>query len=101
MVITTAKQQNLDELKNQLLPILRKHQVARAGIFGSTANGTAKITSDIDILIEFSGEKSLFELIALKLDLEEETKRKIDISTYKALNHLIRDSILAEEVKLL
>jgi hypothetical protein len=80
---------------------LRRHQVHHAGIFGSTAHGTAKKTSDIDLLIEFTGEKSLFDLVALKLDLEAEIDRKIDILTYNALNPLIRNSVLADEVRVL
>jgi predicted nucleotidyltransferase len=97
----TKNANNLEKLKLQLIPILRRHHVNRAGIFGSTANGTAKKTSDIDLLIEFTGEKSLFDLVALKLDLEAEIDRKIDIQTYKALNPLIRNSVLADEVRVL
>jgi hypothetical protein len=101
MVIKPVKQTSLEELKKQLIPILNQHQVAHAGIFGSTAKGSAKETSDVDLLIEFKGEKSLFDLIALKLDLESVINRKFDILTYKALNPLMRKNILSEEVKVL
>ncbi len=60
--------------------------MARAAIFGSQADGTAKETSDLDILIEFEGEKSLLDLAALKLDLEEVVNIKVDVSTYRALH---------------
>jgi predicted nucleotidyltransferase len=101
MVIKSEKEQDINELKKKLLPILKRHQVARAGIFGSTAQGTARETSDIDLLIEFTGKKSLLDLIALKLDLEVETNRNVDVLTYQSLNPLIRNSVLENEVKVL
>ncbi len=101
MVIKSEKEQNLEELKKKLLPILKRHQVSRAGIFGSTAEGTARETSDLDLLIEFKGEKSLLDLIALKLDLEAEINRHVDVLTYQSLNPLIRERVLAQEVRVL
>jgi predicted nucleotidyltransferase len=101
MVIKSEAQQNVEKLKEKLLPILEQHQVSRAGIFGSTVEGTARETSDVDLLIEFRGEKSLFDLVALRLDLEAEINRHIDILTYRALNPLIKKGVLAKEVKIL
>ncbi len=101
MVIKSKKEQNTEELKKKLLPVLKRHQVSRAGIFGSTAEGTTRETSDIDLLIEFIGEKSLLDLVSLKLDLETEINRNVDVLTYKALNPLIRKRILAQEVRVL
>ena len=92
---------NIEELKSRLIPILEKHHVAKAAIFGSMATGTAKKTSDLDILIEFSGKKDLLDLVDLKLDLEAEINRKVDILTYGALNPLIKESVLKEEVRIL
>ena len=101
MVIKSETQLNIEELTSKLLPILKRHQVAHAGIFGSTAKGIARETSDVDLLIEFTGEKSLLDLIALKFDLEAKINRKVDVNTYKALNPLIKNNVLANEVKVL
>lgn len=101
MVIKSEKEQNFKALKKKLLPVLKQHQVIRAGIFGSTARGTARKTSDVDLLIEFKGEKSLLDLVALKLDLEAETNRHVDVLTYQALHPLIRKRVLSQEVKVL
>src|SRR3989338_361219 len=59
---TTKKIEKLNVLtglKSKILDILKKHNVIRAGIFGSFARGEQKKNSDIDILIEFEGIKSL------------------------------------------
>jgi len=92
---------DIKTLRKQMLPVLRRHQVSRAAIFGSTARGSARKTSDIDLLIEFSGDKSLFDLVALKLDLEATINKKVDVQTYRALNPLIKKSVLEHEVKVL
>lgn len=92
---------NVEELRQRLVPILRQHQVAKAAIFGSLVTGAAKETSDLDLLVEFKGEKSLLDLVALKLDLEAEINRKVDVLTYQALNPLIRKRVLKQEVRVL
>ncbi len=92
---------NLSRIRGKILPILRKNGVSRAGIFGSHARGRPKKGSDIDLLVEFRGHKSLFDLVGLKLDLEEQTKRKFDVLTYGSINYLLKDQILKEEVRIL
>jgi predicted nucleotidyltransferase len=101
MVTKSENRLNIEQLTSKLLPVLKRHQVAHAGIFGSIAKGNARETSDIDLLIEFIGEKSLLDLVALKLDLEVAINRKVDVLTYGALNPLIKNGVLANEVKIL
>ena len=101
MVIKRGKERRVEELRQKLLPILKQHQVSRAAIFGSSVTRTAKETSDLDLLIEFEGEKSLLDLVALKLDLEAEINRKVDVLTYRALHPLVREKVLKQEVRLL
>ena len=91
---------SLAEIKKIAVPILRKNNVVRAGIFGSFARGEAKKGSDIDILIKFKGRKSLLDLIGVKQELEEKTKRRVDIVTYKSIHPLLKDIILNEEVRI-
>jgi len=101
MVTKKETMTNIEEMKKTLLPILKQHEVSRAAIFGSLAHGTARETSDLDLLIEFKGEKSLLDLVALKLDLEAEINRKVDVLTYQALNPLIRKKVLQQVVRVL
>jgi hypothetical protein len=88
----------LASIKRKALPILKKHAVKRAAVFGSFARGTAKSRSDIDFLIEYKGKnKTLFDLVDLKFDLEEKFERKIDIITYNSIYWRLRDRILARK----
>lgn len=96
------KVSTVSAIKQRSLPILKRHAVKRAAIFGSFARGEAKASSDVDILIEYKTKnKSLFDLIDLKSDLEEILGRKVDIVTYNSIYWRLRDQILAEQVVIL
>jgi len=89
-------------IKKRSLPILRRHAVKNAAIFGSFARGDAKARSDVDFLIEYKGEsKSLFDLVDLKSELEDTLGRKVDIVTYDSIYWRLRERILSEQVVIL
>jgi predicted nucleotidyltransferase len=93
---------SISSIKKKALPILKRHSVKRASIFGSFARGTAKARSDVDFLIEYKEKnKSLFDLVDLKLELEESLDRKVDLVTYNSIYWRIRERILAEQVVIL
>jgi len=97
-MLVTALDQREEE---KLLAILKSHGVLHAGVFGSVARGESRKDSDLDILVELPEEKSLLDLVDLKLDLEDALGRKVDVVTYRSLDSRIRDSVLAEEVVVL
>ncbi len=89
-------------IKKKALPVLKRHDVKRAAIFGSFARGKATSKSDVDFLIEYRGrKKSLFDLVDLKSDLEETLDRKVDVITYRSIYWRLRERILAEQVVIL
>lgn len=70
-------------------------------MFGSFVRGEMGEGSDIDILVEFKGEKSLLDLAGLKIELEELLGRKVDVLTYNSLHPLLKDRILSEQEAIL
>jgi len=88
---------HVEEIRRKIFPLLQRYDVARAAIFGSFARGESTKRSDIDILVEFKGEKSLLDLAGLKIALEELLKMKVDVLTYNSLHPLLKDSILSEQ----
>ena len=92
---------HIEELKTRITHTLKRHDIARAAIFGSFARGDAEESSDLDLLVEFRGEKSLFDPVGLKLDLEDSLGRSVDVLTYNALHPTIRDRIISEQVRAL
>ena len=87
----------IEGIRNKILPILRRYDVVRAAIFGSFIRGEMREDSDIDILVEFKGEKSLLDLAGLKIELEELLGKKVDVLTYNSLHPLLKHKILSEQ----
>jgi predicted nucleotidyltransferase len=86
-----------EDIIEKILPVLRRYGVIRASIFGSFARGDAKRGSDLDLLVEFKGEKSLLDLAGLKINLEETLKMDVDVLTYRSLHPLLKERILNEQ----
>jgi len=59
----------------KLIEICRQNDVAKLGVFGSTARGEANEQSDIDLLVEFSKRKSLLALVALEREISSALDR--------------------------
>ncbi|MHA1463237.1 MAG: nucleotidyltransferase family protein [Candidatus Heimdallarchaeota archaeon] len=90
--------QSIEEIKRKILPILQQYDVVKASVFGSQVRGEAGVKSDLDLLVEFSGKKSLFDLVNLKFALEDLLQCNVDVLTYNSIHPLIKDTILSEEV---
>jgi len=60
-----------------------------------------KESSDIDILVDLADDKSVLDLVALKLDLEEAVGSVVDLVEYSTIHPRLRDRILAEQVPIL
>jgi uncharacterized protein len=92
----------LKEIQRKVVPILKKNGVVKAGIFGSYARGEEKKKSDVDILIKVGKKKfSLLDHVRLERELEERLGKKVDLLTYKGINHLLKDRIISEEVRII
>lgn len=90
-------EKQVSQLKKKMVTVLKRHEVKKAALFGSVARREAIKGSDIDLLVELEGGKSLLDLASLKIELEEATGMEIDVITYKSLNHLLKKRILKEQ----
>ncbi len=90
---------NIEEIKKRILPIVRKHEVQKASLFGSFVRGEQTEDSDIDILVEFKDRenKTLLDLVGLELELQEILNRKVDVLTYRSIHPFLKDYILKEQ----
>jgi hypothetical protein len=91
----------VEAIKEKVAPILRKHNVSRAGLFGSLASGAGGPDSDVDILVELSLETSLLDFVGIKQELEEALGRRVDLVEYQTLKPLLRDEILRRQSAIL
>jgi predicted nucleotidyltransferase len=92
---------NIEELSKQILQALKRFGVKKAAIFGSLARGEGGKESDVNILVEFELGKSLLGLAGLKIELEENSGRRVDVLTYSSLPPLLKDRILKEQKPIL
>lgn len=87
----------VQDISTKIIPILKSQGVLKAALFGSVVRGEAKKSSDIDLLVELDDDKTLLDLVGLKLDLEDTLKTKVDVLTYDAIHPLLKEIILNEQ----
>lgn len=77
---------------------LRERGLAALALFGSTARGTNRPDSDLDVLIETAPHVrfSLVDLVSVQDFLEDKLGRKVDVVTREGLDPAIRDRVLRE-----
>ncbi|MEK7648606.1 MAG: nucleotidyltransferase family protein [Patescibacteria group bacterium] len=90
---------NHSDIIKKITPFIKRAGVKRAGLFGSVVHGTFNAMSDIDLLVDLPQETTLFDFIALKLELEDVLGRPVDLVEYGSLKPQFRDDILKDEVR--
>ena len=92
--------------REEVLAILAVHKdkikalgVKSLDLFGSVARDEARPDSDVDFLVEFSIEASLFDLFRVQHYLEDLLGCSIDLGTEDALREHLREPILKEAIR--
>ncbi len=67
----------LNYLKEHYPEFKNKYNVEKIGLFGSYARDEATENSDIDIFVKM--KPSLFDMVAIKEQIENDLNRKVDI----------------------
>jgi len=91
----------IEIIKVKTLRILKEHGVSKAGIFGSYARGEENRKSDIDFLIKIDNKASLTDLIGLKIMLEKNLNKKVDLVEYETIRPELKSRILKEEIRII
>ena len=71
---------SIEEIKEKIIPLLIRHQVRRAGIFGSVAKEN--------------------DFVGMKLELEDLLERTVDLVEYQATKPRLREKTIEEEVRI-
>lgn len=90
---------DIETIKSKAVPILKRHGITRAFVFGSYARGQQRKRSDIDILIGYPSEAciTLITISRLRAELKKALNIKVDIVSENGLSPHIRDSVLKEK----
>ena len=81
------------------MAVAARHHANRVRLFGSVARGDDRPDSDIDFLVDFDLDSSLFDLIRVTRELEELLGHKVDVISADGLKDRDRH-ILSESVDL-
>ena len=84
------------EKREGILRLAHRHGARNVRVFGSAARGEVGPDSDVDFLVDLDADRSLLDLGALLMDLQDLLGRKVDLVTEPGLHWYIRDRILRE-----
>ncbi len=92
--------------RDQVLAIVNAHQtelqdlgVKSLELFGSVARDKASSDSDVDFLVEFAIEASLFDLFRVRHYLEDLLGCDVDLGTTDALREHLREPVLKDVIR--
>ena len=84
--------------RNEILAAAAARGASNVRVFGSVARGTDDAVSDIDILVDLEAGRSLVQLGALQIELQELLGERVDLVTEAGLRERIRKGVLADAV---
>ena len=88
----------LDVLRELRGRIEQEYKAEIEGIFGSYARGEESDGSDLDVLVTFKENATLYDLVGLGQFLEDTLHCKVDIVSKRALREEIRHGVLKDLV---
>lgn len=86
--------------RDAILQVVADHHARDPRVFGSVARGDEALTSDLDLLVDFTDDASLLDEIGLRLALRDLLRLDVDVVAADALRGDVRERILREAVPL-
>jgi predicted nucleotidyltransferase len=87
----------VDAKREQVMAVAMRHHASRVRLFGSVARGEERPDSDIDLLVDFGQNSSLFDLIRMTRELQELLGHPVDVVSAGGLkdrdDHIISESV--------
>ncbi len=88
--------EQLRALRTELIALASKHKAENIRVFGSVARGEENENSDVDILVHFREDASLFDLMDLQEDTERMLGIDVDVISDRGLSPYLETRILGE-----
>ena len=96
--MTSATQ--LRQRREEIPRVAARHGAGNVLVFGSVARAEATDDSDIDLLVDVTGEPGPWFPGGLVADLEELLGRRVQVVVRRSLSPWIRDTVLREALPL-
>ena len=91
-----TRQEIFEILSQHLVQMRNEYGVEKIGVFGSVVHEDQTLTSDVDILVEFSRAIGMVKFLQLENNLQKLLGAKVDLVTKNALKKHIGQQILQE-----
>jgi len=86
--------------REAILDIARRHGGHDVRIFGSVARGDAGEFSDLDLIVRFDPEATLFDHGALIMDLRDLLRVEVDVISEGGMRDRFRNHVMKEAILL-
>jgi predicted nucleotidyltransferase len=86
----------LRRYRTEILALASRHHACNVRVFGSASRGDDRDDSDLDLLVDFAADASLFDAFALQDELESLLALKIELATPAGLHPLIRTAVMRD-----
>ena len=91
-----TRQEIFEILSQHLVQMRNEYGVEKIGVFGSVVNEEQTLTSDVDILVEFSRAIGMVKFLQLENNLQKLLGAKVDLVTKNSLKKHIGQRIMHE-----
>lgn len=92
--------ENIKAKKANIISLCQHYHAENIRVFGSVARGESTDNSDIDFLVSFLPNASLFDQAGLIEDLGSLFGRKVDVLSERAVSPYLQQSINSEALPL-
>ncbi len=92
--------QDVMRRRNDILAVAGKYGAHDVRIFGSVARGQAGPSSDLDMIVRFDPDRTLFDHGGLVMDLQDLLGVHVDVLDEDGLRPRFRDHVMKEAVTL-
>lgn len=92
--------ENITAQKASITRLCQQYHAENIRVFGSVARGESTDNSDIDFLVSFLPNASLFDQAGLIEDLSTLFERKVDVVSERAVNPHLQQIISSEALPL-
>jgi predicted nucleotidyltransferase len=92
--------QRIREQRDEILRVAALHGAGNVLLFGSVARGEDTLESDVDLLVDVTGDTTPWFPGSLIAALEQLLGQRVQVVIRRSLSPLIRDAVLREAVPL-
>jgi predicted nucleotidyltransferase len=92
--------ESVKEHRDEILRIAMRHGAGNVMLFGSVARGESTPASDVDLLVDVTGDTTPWFPGSLVADLQQLLDQRVQVVIRRSLSPLIRDEVLREAVPL-